>query len=247
MNLSHAEIDLGLSRGEFVPVFQPVFDLVTRRILGYECLVRWMHHELGLLEPDEFLYLFSSVGLLDKLTRRLFEDCCRAMDGLCESQVWISLNLSPMQLDTLDLTRLIRDAQEEYGLAPSRFCFEFTEEMPLKPEELRDPSLIDLVASGVTFALDDFGKGSGGLCIAAEPLIGCVKIDRSLVVAALSSDRARTLLAGLMETIRGLGIRIVLEGIETAADLDAARQLGPALGQGFFMPAVSRLVPANAA
>ncbi len=238
------EIDLGLSREEFFPVFQPIFDLVTGETRGYECLVRWMHPHWGLLQPRQFLYLFSSVGLLDKLTGKLFEDCCQAMVGIGESQVWMSLNLSPMQLDTLDLTLLIRNAEEQYGLSPSRFCFEFTEEVPLRAEELRGPVLVGLERSGVTFALDDFGKGSGGVLVAAEPVIGCVKFDRSLVVAARSSDRVRGLLAGLTDTMRGLGLRIVFEGLETDADLDVVRSLGPALGQGFIHPPVSRLVPA---
>jgi EAL domain-containing protein (putative c-di-GMP-specific phosphodiesterase class I) len=213
-------------------VFQPQIDLRSGKVVALEGLSRWTHEELGPIPPAEFVELAESTGAIHELGRFALAECCRYARTWRDrgEDVAVAVNVSPLQLATAaffdELEREIADS----GIPAENLILEVTE-----AEKLTDPEVLaarlDIVREwGATVSIDDFGTGHSSMDRATTLRAGELKLDRSLVARA---DRAA--IATIVSTAHRAGMRIVAEGVETAAQLELVREAGCDRAQGYFI------------
>ena len=227
-----------LPDGELFVVYQPYVDLVSRRMTGMEALVRWNHPQRGLVSPVEFIPMAEAVGLIGKLGAFVLHTACRDFAWLHETlgaraPLTVSVNLSRAQLHEPALTSDILDALRAYGMEAGQLQLEITESLAVQDLAMQ-ARLHDIKALGVVLALDDFGTGYSSLSCLHELPIDVVKIDRSFVSLAQTSDFHRVLIEATVLMARTLGMGTLAEGIETTGQADLMRSLGCGRGQGFL-------------
>lgn len=229
------ETDLrdAVRRDELEPYLQPIVAMETARVTGFEVLLRWPHHRLGMVSPGEFIPIAERNGLIVPLTESLLRRV--AAPGLLPAGAgFLSVNLSARHLASDSLLPFVHSLLEETGFAPDRLKFELTETAMLSDEERAKRVLGDLRDLGIHIALDDFGTGYSALRLLAELPLSCLKIDRSLVMKADADPKRQRLLRGILEMSTHLGLDVVAEGIETEAERALLVELGCPSGQGFF-------------
>jgi diguanylate cyclase (GGDEF)-like protein len=244
------ETDLhrALRRGELSLRYQPIIDLGTRRLTGFEALTRWTHPTRGALAPAEFIPVAEETGLIVPLGFWALREACRQgrewLDRFREGAVPISVNVSPRQLASPGFVERVGDILAETGY-PGRFLtLEITETALLATAEVAAARIERLRALGVRVSMDDFGAGHAGLGLLHTVAIDSLKIDRSFVasigVVAAGEAMVRTVVA----LARGLGLDVVAEGVEAVDQLELLLGLSCGYAQGNFF---SQPIPAAAA
>ncbi len=232
------EVRIGLARDQFEAYYQPIVDLRTRIVRGWEALARWRHPQRGLLLPRSFL-----PALADLKTSVAIDDFMLAT-SLRQMRQWLDVgvpvtcagvNMSGAQLKRPDLVTRIMSLLEHYDLTPDRLKIEVLETAFLGHAAGGVAATIDRLATlGVVSALDDFGTGYASLKHLKQFRVERIKIDRSFV-ANLGTDRYDDAIVRCMIVLgRDLGVRITAEGIETVDQLRALRSLGCDCGQGYL-------------
>lgn len=233
-----AERDLrgALADGEIEVYYQPQVELDTGAISGVEALARWRHPERGLVDAHEFLPVAEEAGLIgeiDEWVQRQAFDRVARWRGQGHVRCRLSVNASTQQLDQAGFVQRFREALGAAGLPPDAVTLEITENALMHDVELVVPKLRSLRRWGVRVAIDDFGTGYSSLDRLRRLPIDALKIDRGFVeeVRGTSGDtRALDAIAGIAQ---GLGLDLLADGIENAAQLDYLRTLGCKEGQGF--------------
>jgi diguanylate cyclase (GGDEF)-like protein len=237
-----AELEDALARDEFRLHYQPVRRVGDLRTAGVEALVRWQHPERGLLAPGQFIPTAERTGLLVALGEWVLRTACRwaasdqrAWPPSPGAAPWVSVNVSPRQLDDPRLPVSVADVLAETGLPPARLALELTESAILAGDDDHHTALSRLRDTGVHLFLDDFGTGYSSLTHLTQLPIQAVKIDRSFV-AGLPHDRRDAAVVHSLVSLGGeLGLDVVAEGVETAQQLDALRAMGCPAVQGFLL------------
>ncbi|WP_228282617.1 PAS domain S-box protein [Rubrobacter tropicus] len=231
-----------LERDEFVVHYQPVVALDTGRIIGFEALARWQHPERGCVSPAQFVPLAEEIGLIASIGRRILHEAClqtrewqiRYPGHPSDPPLIIGVNLSAKQLSHPRLTEDIRDALRESGLDPAWLTLEITESAVVGNGSRHIDTLHELRAAGVRFALDDFGVGYSSLSYLKHLPVGMLKIDRSFVEKIEQDPEDEVLVSGMVHVAKGLGLRVLAEGVETPDQLARVEALGCDLGQGYL-------------
>jgi diguanylate cyclase (GGDEF)-like protein/PAS domain S-box-containing protein len=230
-----AELLVACDRKEFVPYFQPIIDAGTGQLVSAEVLVRWLHPQRGLLLPGEFLRVAASMGIVSRIDRLVFGVVRTELHRLDEVGAVlprVSINVSAGRLEDPSLIHEIKSS----GINPSRIVIEILESVYL--ERMSDTvkwALNELAEMGVTIALDDFGTGHASVkgLLKINPKI--LKIDKGFVRPAVYDARSRALLESIIGIGRGLGMKVVAEGVETAEHVALVRGLGCDYLQGYFL------------
>ena len=223
--------------------FQPIIDLETGQIRGFESLARWTDAELGSVSPSVFIPIAEQVGLIEALTDLLLRKAAR-IAAKWPDPISLSFNISPDQLSKTDAGPAILAVLRECGLSPARFEAEITETALMKDLVNARTNINYFRAAGIRVSLDDFGTGYSSLSqIRALPL-DKIKIDKSFVDDICNDPRIATLVRSVIEMCRGLGLACVAEGIEDQDQLNSLRLSGCDRGQGYL---ISRPVPAEEA
>lgn len=238
-----AELRAAILKDELSVYFQPVVDLETGRIRGFEALVRWFHPTRGELMPDEFIPLAEETGLIVTLGNWITAQAARAAASWPDD-ISLAVNLSPLQIKAPGATLGIINAIRQAGLDPSRLELEVTESLLLDDHDATENFIHDLSAIGVKFALDDFGTGYSSLSYVQKYPFSKIKIDRSFVSGPNVGRKTDAIIRAVAELGSKLGMEIVAEGIETLSQVRAVREAGCTLGQGYYF---SRAVPDYAA
>ena len=217
---------------------QPVLDLRTGRIIAVETLLRWNHPRRGVLAPSEFLDVAESSALMLPIGRRVLSESCRmaaAWAGqLGERAPDMHVNISGRQLEAGSLTRDVLAALAEHDVPPSRLVLELTEtHMPLIADSLRN-DLSSLRALGVRIAIDDLGTGYSSLTRITELPVDMLKIDLRFIAGLGTDPGCTAVVAAILEIGRTLGLAVVAEGVETAAQARLLAQYGCETVQGYL-------------
>jgi diguanylate cyclase len=229
----------GLHQGEFFVVYQPIVDLRSGRMAAVEALVRWQHPEEGQLAPASFLPAAERSEVINDLGAFVLDEACRqaaewshiVKDG---RPLRMNVNLSRRELEAPDLVNRVRASLERSGLAPDRLCLEITESVFVDDLEACVRQLSALKELGVTLAVDDFGSGYSSMSAVHAFPIDILKVDRSFVAQMGRDGQAEAVCGGLVLFARTLELTTVAEGVETAGQLDAVRECGYDLAQGYF-------------
>jgi EAL domain-containing protein (putative c-di-GMP-specific phosphodiesterase class I) len=238
----------GAGGEQFALFFQPVVDLVSGEISGLEALLRWRHPTKGMVSPAEFIPIAEETGAIVSIGRRVLRQAC------AEAQRWptapdgrplnVSANVSAHQLRGEALVEHVREALAESGLLPYRLILEVTESQLMRDVDQAVATLEAVKGLGVRVAIDDFGTGYSSLSQLQRLPADVLKVDREFTGGG---EEAAAEGAGLLNAVReigrSLGLRTVVEGIETPAQLRQLRALDYRFGQGFLF---SRPVPAAA-
>ncbi len=240
------EIKGAIARGEIVPYYQPLVDLGTKMVIGYEILARWIHPTKGVLQPTVFIPIAEDTGTIAELTYALLkqavEDAKDWPDNLS-----LSLNLSARQFADPWLAQRILAILVASSFPPQRLEIEITETAVVERLDEAKTTLQSLRNLGVTIALDDFGTGYAGLHHLRELHFDTVKIDRSFVSRMMERPEDAKLVEAMVGLSHSLGLRTTAEGIETQDVLDRLKVLGCEVGQGFLFGRPEPLATALAA
>jgi diguanylate cyclase (GGDEF)-like protein len=236
------ELDLrkALANEEFELFFQPLVNLKSGRISTCEALLRWNHPARGTVSPVDIIPVAEDMGLIVDLGRWILRKACMECMKWPEA-VSVAVNFSPHQFHQRDVLSEVRYALEVSGLPANRLEIEITESSLLRNTQLTHDVLSQLRAIGVRISLDDFGTGYSSLSYLHNFPLQKVKIDRSFL-EGIDSDRPLTLLRGVARLSADLGMSVVVEGIETNAQLELISVDGTVTeAQGYLF---SRPVPA---
>ncbi len=229
------EIDLraAIQNDALRPHYQPLIDLSTGRITGFEALVRWPHPERGMISPAEFIPVAEETGLINPLGGLILRRAC--MDAaLWPDDVRVAVNLSPLQFRVGDLLSVVMDALKQSGLPAKRLELEITETLLLEKSSQVLATLHALRALGVRISMDDFGTGYSSLSYLRSFPFDKIKIDQSFVRDLGSNPDAQAIVRSIISLGMGLGVTITAEGVETEAELSCLRSEGCHEGQGFL-------------
>ncbi len=228
-----SEIKSAIANGDVVPYYQPIVELSSRRLIGYEVLARWQHPTEGLLLPAEFIAIAEDTGFIGELTEALLAQAV-ADAASWPSDVILSLNLSPRQFADPWLAEKILGVLSHASFPPHRLVIEITETAVVRRLEEARATLQSLRNLGVGIALDDFGTGYSGLFHLRELQIDAIKIDRSFVGHMLERRQDEKMVEAIVSLAHALGLGITAEGIETEAVRERLVELGCGAGQGYL-------------
>ncbi|HEY9881099.1 MAG TPA: EAL domain-containing protein, partial [Leptolyngbyaceae cyanobacterium] len=226
-----------LERQEFIIHYQPQIDVDTGRVIQVEALLRWQHHEMGLISPQTFIPLAEETGLIVPIGEWVLRTVC------AQSQRWqqaglpllrVAVNLSARQLQHPDLVQTVITILEESQFPPQSLELEITETAAMHDVESTIWTLQELQALGVRISMDDFGTGYSSLSYLKKfPLHG-LKIDRAFVQDVATNPQDRAMVTAIIAMARGLNLNVVAEGVETQDQLTTLRAMGCTEMQGFL-------------
>ena len=231
------DLHLALERNELEMFYQPQVDIVTKRIIGAEALMRWNHPERGFLGASEFLPFAEESGLIIPISDWMLGAICKDyLDwaGLCGDDMRLSLNISPQYLDRGDFFDKLQTALARYKIPPSRFEVEVTENICIRNPQTAIDQLDKLCQLGVSVAIDDFGTGYSSLSYLHRFPIHTIKIDRAFVMEIRDSDMQFPVVLAIVAIAQGLGLNLVAEGVETEIQERYLAQAGCKIMQGYL-------------
>jgi diguanylate cyclase (GGDEF)-like protein len=230
-----------LTRNELFPFYQPMVELSTGKVLGFEALMRWNHPHRGLLIPRDFSEIAKETGLIEQVDWVIYEQVCRDLPVLLEMGGYASINVSPRHLGHEDFADRLLALIAEYGIAPANINIEVTEDALIEHPDLGLKLLSQLNQAGVRINLDDFGTGYSSFSYLHKYPLDCLKIDRSFLATLANHPDNKTmhLVRAIHALGMSLGLEVVAEGVETDEQSACLLQIGITLGQGnlFARPA----------
>lgn len=217
---------------------QPIVDLHSGDIAGFEALARWNHPTRGPIAPDEFIAVAEESGLIVPLGRWALEEALRTLaewdaEAGRPLPIAISVNLSPIQIARDDVAGTIAALLDRFGIAGARLTLELTESAIVQDPRRAAEVLAALKALDVRIAVDDFGTGYTSLAYLQRLPIDILKIDRSFVRGMLGDDDSVAIVRAILSLANALGMATTAEGIDTPELLPPLRELGCSHGQGF--------------
>ena len=215
------------------PYYQPLVDLSSGRITGFEALVRWPHPDRGMVSPGEFIPVAEETGLINALGVMMLRRSCTDA-AQWPDDVRVAVNLSPAQFRTSNLLSIVMDTLKQSGLSPRRLELEITETLLLEKSSQVLASLHALRALGVRISMDDFGTGYSSLSYLRSFPFDKIKVDQSFVRGLDANRDAQAIIRSIVSLGKGLGVTITAEGVETEAELSCLRAEGCHEGQGFL-------------
>ena len=227
-----------LERKEFRVYYQPIVDCETRRLMGFEALIRWAHPTLGLVTPNEFIPLAEQTGLIVPIGAWVLREACttaRTWQRTGAGRLSVSVNLSARQFADKNLVAIVSSALRESGLDARDLCLEVTETAVIRDLQNGAAILRSLSELGLTVAIDDFGTGYSSLTYLRSFAFDTLKIDRSFVQGLPSNHADATIARGIVALGHALGVKVTAEGVETEAQAAFLRGEGCDSLQGFMM------------
>jgi len=226
-----------LENDELEMFYQPQVDVRTGKIIGAEGLMRWNHPERGLLAAGEFLPFAEENGLMIAISDWMLDALCRdilVLNTAGEKPVQVSLNISPQYLERGDFFDKMRRALSQYAISPAQIEVEITENICIRNPQHAIDQLNKLCQLGVSVAIDDFGTGYSSLSYLHRFPIHTIKIDQSFVKEIQRDNGHFPVILAIISIARGLGLKVVAEGVETATQLRYLEQSGCTTMQGYY-------------
>jgi EAL domain-containing protein (putative c-di-GMP-specific phosphodiesterase class I)/GGDEF domain-containing protein len=217
---------------------QPIVELSSGEVKGFEALARWMHPHLGLISPGEFIPMAEQVGVVDKVGLAVLQQACSFLtkfDKQSDLKPTISVNMSVLQLKDEGTVNQYLRVIEAFGLEPKRVIVEITESYLLDADTNIMGSITELSSKGFGLSLDDFGSGWSAITSLFRLPLTQLKLDKSFVEEALHSPPCLGLISHLADYGSRFGVELVAEGIESFGMLDPLHEAGVTLFQGYAL------------
>lgn len=222
-----------LNADEITPYFQPIVELRTGALTGFEALARWRHRTQGPVSPDIFIPLAEENGLIGILTQNLLRQVFTVAASIPE-ELSISFNISPLQFGDRSLSQQIGSAAKRAGFSLKRLILEITESALIGNMDQAQSIAQELKALGISLALDDFGTGYSSLRHLQSLPFDELKIDASFVREMSDTRESRKIVAAIIGLGHSLSLTTVAEGVETIDQANMLLRLGCDIGQGWL-------------
>jgi diguanylate cyclase (GGDEF)-like protein/PAS domain S-box-containing protein len=237
-----AALDSAVADSAFTLAYQPIVELSTGAVAGFEALLRWPHAEWGMVLPDQFIALAEETGHIVPLGAWVLQqataDLARWQQGTRgHLPVYVSVNVAARQLRDTGFVGEVRRRLAESGVSPSSLVLELTESGLLRPDQRFRADLDELKEMGVQLAIDDFGTGYSSLSYLRELPIDVLKIDKSFVDGIAVSTKRLALAEVIVRIAKTLGLTVIAEGIESEVQRDMLVSMGCHYGQGYLLAA----------
>jgi EAL domain-containing protein (putative c-di-GMP-specific phosphodiesterase class I) len=222
---------------EFVLFYQPRIELATRRIVGAEALIRWIHPLKGMITPDKFIHIAEESGQIIDINRWVLQTACRQKnewirDGL--RPLSVAVNLSGYKLSSQNIIRTIKDALGTTNDENQTLEVEITENVLMQDTKETVSTLQQIKALKIRIALDDFGTGFSSLSYLTSFPVDIIKIDRSFVMGCTAEPKNLIIIKAIIAMGHSMDKQIVAEGIETEEQFALMKALGCDEGQGYL-------------
>jgi diguanylate cyclase (GGDEF)-like protein/PAS domain S-box-containing protein len=233
------ELRRGIDRGEIVPYYQPIVELTTGHVVGFEALARWLHPERGLLGPEQFLALAEETGLVGHVGEAILRDGLaqlarwRARD-LPFASAYLAVNVGTRQVVDASFAELVAGLLAETGIPADSLWLEITESALLADVKASTVAMRKLRGLGLHLAVDDFGTGYSSLTYLKRFPVEAIKIDRSFVAGLGLDTDDTTIVEAVVNLGHSFGLEVVAEGLETPLQLARLRDIGCDRGQGYL-------------
>lgn len=230
------EISSALSEDRVEAFYQPIYSIEKGRYVSCEALARIRREDGTLISPGEFIPVAEETGQIVYLGERIFEKVCSLLSTSKEAGKldYIEVNLSVRQLNETKLVDRFISIMEKYHVDPSHINLEITESAAIKEKERLMENMRRFLDYGVTFSLDDFGKGESNLMYLVEMPVSILKLDMDMTHAYFTEPKAKYILSSTVQMAHRLGLRVVGEGIEKQEELNSMQQEGIDLIQGYY-------------
>lgn len=222
-----------LPAGEFELYYQPVVNLASSKISGFEALIRWNHPERGLVAPNSFIPLAEEIGFIVSIGEWVISEAC-ATAAQWPEDLMVAVNISPIQFRSPGLIEVVVRALAASGLRPTRLEIEITETVLLQDKDATLAILHQLRSLGVRIAMDDFGTGYSSLTYLQCFPFDKIKIDRSFVKDITENAGSLNIVRAVAGLANGMGMTATAEGVETKEQLDSIASEGCTEMQGFL-------------
>jgi diguanylate cyclase (GGDEF)-like protein len=217
--------------------YQPIIDLSTQNISGFEALIRWDSREYGFVMPNDFIGLAEETGLIIPIGQQMIKQACyfiKSLHQVSHSQLTVTVNISVVQLMQNDFVESVQKIINETGVDASFMGLEITESILMESLEVNIAKIKALKQLGITIYLDDFGTGYSSLKYLQHLPIDVVKIDKSFIDTLNNDQESPGLTRFIIELAHHLGITVVAEGVETEQQLQALVEYGCDAAQGYL-------------
>jgi diguanylate cyclase (GGDEF)-like protein/PAS domain S-box-containing protein len=234
-----AELRRAVERNEMRVHYQPLVEVGTGRIGGFEALVRWAHPERGLLSPTEFISIAEQTGLIHPLGRLVLEEAVQQLRKWQtrfpdEPELTMSVNLAPEQLQSKNLVKEVNAALGMSGIDPATLVLEMTERVLMRDTKLTVGRLKELKSLGVSLSVDDFGTGFSSLSYLRQFPVDALKIAKPFL-DGMPGEKETSLVRGIVELARNLELDVVAEGVERAEQWEMLIEMRCDLVQGYLV------------
>ena len=228
-----------IERAEFCLHYQPIVELETGKLVGFEALARWHHPERGLVSPAEFIPIAEETGMIVPIGMLILEEACRQMSvwqqqSPANKQLAISVNISSKNWIQSDFVARVESILARTGFPPHCLKLEVTESLVLENADAATTVFEQLRALGVCLSIDDFGTGYSSLSYLHRFPFDALKIDRSFISNMGCSDENIEIVRTITRLAQNLGMEVIAEGIETMEQVKILRALSCHYGQGYF-------------
>ena len=235
-----AALEDAVKNSEFSLVYQPIVDLTSGQVAGFESLVRWRHAQWGMMQPGQFIELAEETGHIVPLGSWVLgqaaADVAQWVRRLARpAPLYVSVNVSARQFRDPGFVDGVRRVLAETGLAPSALMLELTEGVLLRRDDRIHADLGELKAIGVKLAIDDFGTGYSSLSYLRELPFDVLKIDKSFIDGIATSQQGLALVEGINRIAETLHLSVIAEGIEAELQRDLLVSMGCQFGQGYLL------------
>ena len=234
-----------VTQEEFVLHYQPVYDLHSGRLLGAEALVRWQNPKLGMVSPGLFITLAEKSGLIVDIGQWVLTEACRQMQAWRQqgaTDLFVSVNLSPVQFSRGNVEAVIAQALRETGLDPRQLELEVTESTLIHDTEKFITTLGPIQHSGIRMSIDDFGTGYSNLSYLQRFPVHKLKIDQSFVRRLMQGQKDVAMVSAIIHLAKSLQLTVTAEGVENEATREALTRMGCDQAQGYLF---ARPMPAK--
>jgi diguanylate cyclase (GGDEF)-like protein/PAS domain S-box-containing protein len=234
------DLRTALDRGELSLHYQPLVQLDTGRLRGFEALLRWNQPDRGSVDPDDFIPVAEETGLILPIGRWVLREACRQLSAWRATyagadELTVNVNVSARQLSQGIFAQEVEDALADSGLPATALQLELTETALLEENDIVAAALERLREIGVKLHLDDFGTGYSSLSYLYRYHLNALKIDRSFIKRMSPDNNAGEIVRTILTLARELNLEVVAEGVETLAQLEALQALKCEMGQGFWI------------
>ena len=241
------DVDDAIANKDFKVFFQPKYDITsdTPKLRSAEALIRWQHPELGMISPGDFIPLFESNGLIQKVDNYVWKTAASQIRKWKEKynySVAVSVNVSRIDIFDPTLQDKLRTILEENGLDASELMLEITESAYADSANTLTEVAESLRASGFKIEMDDFGSGYSSLNMITTLPIDVLKLDMKFVRNMEKDEKSLKLVELIIDIAKFLDVPVVAEGVETKSQLDTLKELGCQVIQGYYF---SKPVPAD--
>jgi len=212
-----SELRKALEKDEFILFYQAQMDLETKKVVGFEALIRWNHPTKGLVFPNEFIYVAEETGLIVPIGKWVLETACIqlkqwSVEG--HPDIHMAVNLSARQFKDKDIVKMVYEAIEKTGINPEKLELEITETIALDDLEYTIATIKELRKIGVSFSLDDFGTGYSSMNYLKRLPVSNLKIDKSFLDTVMENQCDQKIIQTIITLARNLDLHVIAEGVE---------------------------------